>query len=64
MVLVADAEPTSARPPAIAIAFANDFLFFYISMLPTDNDLLKSTSVRSLCFDSVFLRYGSQAPPR
>jgi hypothetical protein len=65
MVIVADAELTSAKPPAIAIAFANHFVCFFIclcSQLITP--LLQSTSVRPLYSHSVFLRYRSQAPPR
>ena len=62
MVLVADTEPTSARPPTIAITFANHFVCFLYIHAPNCNDLLQYTLVRSLCFHIVFLRYGSQAP--
>src|ERR1035438_1418351 len=60
MVLVADPEPPSARPPTIAITFVNHFVFFiYLCSQPIT---IYHNTVRSLCFHSVFLRYGSQAP--
>jgi hypothetical protein len=60
MVVATDAELTSARPPTIAIAFANHFVFFiYLcSQLVT----IYYNTVRSLCFHSVFLSYASRAP--